>query len=139
MTRRDWLAAIIVVAVLGFNSGTAQNADSNKGTTAAKKADTNKATATTPTKKADTNKATATTPTKKADANKGTTTAATKQAGTKDKKDNSETYTVHKSGDAGGGPPTYSTGGLNPNPSGSKNTKKDESTKKGDSKKKDEK
>lgn len=34
----------------------------------------------------------------------------------KNKKDNSEQYTVHKSGDAGGGSPTYSTGGLNPNP-----------------------
>lgn len=32
------------------------------------------------------------------------------------KTDNSETYTVHKSGDASNGVPTYSTGGLNPNP-----------------------
>ena len=34
----------------------------------------------------------------------------------KQKTDNTETYTVHKSGDAGNGVPTYSTGGLNPNP-----------------------
>jgi hypothetical protein len=33
-----------------------------------------------------------------------------------DKKNTDETYTVHKSGDGGGGSPTYSTGGLNPNP-----------------------
>jgi len=34
----------------------------------------------------------------------------------KKKNDNSENYTVRKSGDAGGGSPTFSTGGLNPNP-----------------------
>jgi hypothetical protein len=33
-----------------------------------------------------------------------------------DKKDNSDHYTVVKSGDGGNGVPTYSTGGLNPNP-----------------------
>lgn len=33
-----------------------------------------------------------------------------------DKKDNSDHYTVVKSGDTGNGVPTYGTGGLNPNP-----------------------
>lgn len=36
---------------------------------------------------------------------------------------NTETYTVHTSGDAHGGVPTYSTGGLNPNPQKKKDDK----------------
>ncbi len=46
----------------------------------------------------------------------------------KEKKENDEKFTVHKSGDAGGGSPTYSTGGLNPNPP--KDEKKKEKPKK---------
>lgn len=70
---------------------------------------------------------TAATTAKKVD--KGTTPTASQKA--KATKDNSETYTVHKSGDGGNGCPTYSTGGSNPNPGTSTKTKKDDSKKKG--------
>jgi hypothetical protein len=45
---------------------------------------------------------------------------------TEHRQNNSEQYTVHKSGDGGGGSPTYSTGGLNLNPEKSKEKKEPE-------------
>jgi hypothetical protein len=45
---------------------------------------------------------------------------------TEHRQNNSEQYTVHKSGDGGGGSPTYSTGGLNPNPEKPKEKKEPE-------------
>lgn len=48
-----------------------------------------------------------------------------KQNNDKDKKDNTENFTVHTTGDQGNGNPTYSNGGLNPNPPKKQEPKKE--------------